>query len=87
MSALAGDYRVARYDNGCRAIFGPVPINDMVVLMAAWASRAEHAAPDEDVPQEEQWFLDAKLAKALGAHLVCGPRAVLDAWREQLRVQ
>lgn len=65
--------------HGCKVIQGPLPIDDLVALMQAWAKRAG----DEPAPADE-WVVDATLCGLLGATLVAGPRALTQAWRDEL---
>ena len=61
---------------GCRIVTGPIPITDMVALMAAWSPPVpEH----EDKAQE--WIVCSDLAYELAATLVCGPREAIEAFR------
>lgn len=49
---------------GCRIITGPVPITDLIPLMAG--------------PEDEVWLTDLNLGPKLGATMVLGTRANLD---------
>lgn len=79
-------YRVCRI-NGCRVIYGEVPITDMVALVTAWTANERDGEDMETVADlDEAWVMDGKLAEALGANLVAGTRRDTKAWRALLKI-
>jgi hypothetical protein len=80
-------YRVCRV-HGCRVIYGAVPVSDMVALVDAWSRSAlEEDESVADLPMQERWIADGKLAQALGANLVVGTVQDTLAWRARLQIE
>lgn len=59
---------------GCKVVWNPIPINDLVGLMNAWT---------DDNPVA--WNCDGLISQTIGAALVAGPADALEEWREELR--